>query len=34
MDLLGLDDLLTYEGTVEMHTLALGKALTGQDAFR
>jgi hypothetical protein len=34
MDLLGLDDLLTYGGTVAMHTLVLGKAITGQDAFR
>ena len=24
----------TYEGTVEMHQLVLGKALTGLDAFR
>jgi glutaryl-CoA dehydrogenase len=26
--------VLTYEGTVEMHQLVLGKALTGLDAFR
>jgi glutaryl-CoA dehydrogenase len=26
--------VLTYEGTVEMHQLVLGKALTGFDAFR
>ena len=29
-----LESVLTYEGTVEMHTLLIGKALTGQDAFR
>ena len=29
-----LESVLTYEGTVEMHTLVLGKAITGQDAFR
>ena len=29
-----LRDLLTYEGTSEMHLLAIGKALTGQAAFR
>ena len=29
-----LESVLTYEGTVEMHTLVLGKALTGLDAFR
>ncbi|WP_330176531.1 acyl-CoA dehydrogenase family protein [Streptomyces sp. NBC_01498] len=29
-----LESVLTYEGTVEMHQLVLGKALTGQDAFR
>lgn len=28
-----LESVLTYEGTVEMHTLILGKALTGQSAF-
>lgn len=28
------ESVLTYEGTVEMHTLLIGKALTGQDAFR
>ncbi|GAA3641404.1 acyl-CoA dehydrogenase family protein [Kineosporia mesophila] len=29
-----LESVLTYEGTVEMHTLVIGKALTGIDAFR
>jgi glutaryl-CoA dehydrogenase len=29
-----LESVLTYEGTVEMHTLALGQAMTGQSAFR
>jgi len=29
-----LESVLTYEGTVEMHILVLGKAITGQDAFR
>ncbi len=29
-----LEAVLTYEGTVEMHTLVLGQALTGFDAFR
>ncbi|UGY90590.1 acyl-CoA dehydrogenase family protein [Streptomyces gobiensis] len=29
-----LESVLTYEGTVEMHQLVLGKALTGEDAFR
>jgi glutaryl-CoA dehydrogenase len=29
-----LESVLTYEGTVEMHQLVLGKAITGQDAFR
>ncbi len=28
-----LESVLTYEGTVEMHTLVLGQALTGQNAF-
>ncbi|MFE9453172.1 acyl-CoA dehydrogenase family protein [Streptomyces sp. NPDC006739] len=28
-----LESVLTYEGTVEMHQLVLGKALTGIDAF-
>jgi glutaryl-CoA dehydrogenase len=28
-----LESVLTYEGTEEIHTLILGKALTGQDAF-
>ncbi|MEC4015285.1 acyl-CoA dehydrogenase family protein [Streptomyces sp. H27-D2] len=28
-----LESVLTYEGTVEMHQLVIGKALTGQDAF-
>jgi glutaryl-CoA dehydrogenase len=29
-----LESVLTYEGTVEMHTLVVGLALTGVDAFR
>nr|WP_269330393.1 acyl-CoA dehydrogenase family protein [Kineosporia babensis] len=29
-----LESVLTYEGTVEMHTLVIGKAMTGIDAFR
>ena len=29
-----LESVLTYEGTVEMHTLMIGQALTGQQAFR
>ncbi|WP_340540368.1 acyl-CoA dehydrogenase family protein [Nocardioides sp. GXZ039] len=29
-----LESVLTYEGTVEMHTLVLGEAMTGHSAFR
>ena len=29
-----LESVLTYEGTVEMHTLIIGEYLTGQQAFR
>jgi glutaryl-CoA dehydrogenase len=29
-----LESVLTYEGTSEVHTLVLGQALTGMDAFR
>lgn len=29
-----LESVLTYEGTVEMHTLILGQALTGHPAFK
>jgi len=29
-----LESVLTYEGTVEMHTLVVGQAMTGSDAFR
>ncbi|HUH14671.1 MAG TPA: acyl-CoA dehydrogenase family protein [Gaiellaceae bacterium] len=29
-----LESVLTYEGTHEVHTLVIGEALTGQDAFR
>jgi len=29
-----LESVLTYEGTTEVHTLILGKALTGLDAFQ
>jgi glutaryl-CoA dehydrogenase len=28
-----LESVLTYEGTSEVHTLVIGKALTGVDAF-
>jgi glutaryl-CoA dehydrogenase len=28
-----LEAVLTYEGTEEVHTLILGKAITGEDAF-
>jgi glutaryl-CoA dehydrogenase len=28
-----LETVFTYEGTHEIHTLALGRALTGLDAF-
>ena len=29
-----LESVLTYEGAVEMHTLILGQAMTGENAFR
>jgi len=29
-----LESVLTYEGTSEVHTLIVGQALTGQNAFR
>ena len=29
-----LESVLTYEGTHEVHTLVVGNALTGQNAFR
>ncbi len=29
-----LESVLTYEGTVEMHTLVLGQLITGESAFR
>ena len=29
-----LESVLTYEGTSEVHTLVLGQALTGLDAFQ
>ncbi|MGA8979231.1 MAG: acyl-CoA dehydrogenase family protein [Pedococcus sp.] len=29
-----LESVLTYEGTVEMHTLVIGQAMTGEQAFR
>jgi glutaryl-CoA dehydrogenase len=29
-----LESVLTYEGTSEVHTLILGKAITGLDAFQ
>jgi glutaryl-CoA dehydrogenase len=32
--LLNLESVLTYEGTSEVHQLAIGQALTGIDAFR
>jgi len=28
-----LESVLTYEGTEEIHTLILGKTITGEDAF-
>lgn len=31
---LNLESVLTYEGTSEVHQLVIGRALTGQDAFR
>ena len=31
--MLNLESVYTYEGTHEIHTLVLGKALTGEDAF-
>ena len=31
--LMNLESVYTYEGTHEIHTLVLGKALTGEDAF-
>ncbi|MGM7671610.1 acyl-CoA dehydrogenase family protein [Microbacterium sp. A93] len=32
--MVNLESVLTYEGTVEMHTLVLGQVLTGEAAFR
>jgi glutaryl-CoA dehydrogenase len=32
--MVNLESVLTYEGTHEVHTLSVGKALTGEDAFR
>ena len=29
-----LESVLTYEGTHEVHTLVVGNALTGENAFR
>ncbi len=31
--MLNLESVFTYEGTHEIHTLVLGKALTGKSAF-
>jgi glutaryl-CoA dehydrogenase len=31
--MLNLESVYTYEGTHEVHTLVLGKALTGENAF-
>jgi glutaryl-CoA dehydrogenase len=31
--MLNLESVFTYEGTHEIHTLVLGKALTGHGAF-
>ena len=31
--MLNLESVYTYEGTHEIHTLIMGKALTGLDAF-
>jgi len=33
-DVNNLESVLTYEGTVEMHTLVLGQRMTGLPAFR
>jgi glutaryl-CoA dehydrogenase len=30
---MNLESVYTYEGTHEIHTLVLGRALTGEDAF-
>jgi glutaryl-CoA dehydrogenase len=30
---LNLESVFTYEGTHEIHTLVIGKALTGENAF-
>lgn len=32
--LTNLESVLTYEGTVEMHTLVVGQAIAGHAAFR
>ena len=32
--MVNLESVLTYEGTHEVHTLSVGKALTGENAFR
>jgi glutaryl-CoA dehydrogenase len=32
--MLNLESVYTYEGTHDVHTLALGQALTGIQAFR
>jgi len=29
-----LETVLTYEGTHEIHTLVIGQAVTGENAFR
>jgi glutaryl-CoA dehydrogenase len=31
--MVNLESVLTYEGTHQIHTLVLGRALTGQNAF-
>jgi glutaryl-CoA dehydrogenase len=31
--MLNLESVYTYEGTHEVHTLIVGRGLTGQDAF-
>ena len=32
--MLNLESVFTYEGTHEVHTLVVGEALTGENAFR
>jgi glutaryl-CoA dehydrogenase len=32
--MVNLESVLTYEGTHEVHTLVVGNAITGENAFR